>query len=469
MSKRLKSVSKMLTVTIIIVIIIIAGVGGYYYYTTTIPKKTALLTPPQVSATTASVTIGQTASFSGVVTSGVAPYKYQWFEQSPNGVITAISGAISPSYTFIASNTTETGVWHFILEVTDSLGTSANSSQVALTVSPVASKGALKIAVLLPGVQTDLSWDEAAYDSGVATANYFRTQGYTVTFSVAQGIYTAEEIAPVVQTYLSEGYQVLIGAGYEFEEPFAEYSPQYPNVLFLQISGIGKGANYQLVIPNVGESAFIAGVQAALMSKDHIVASIGGENVGTGTWSAVGFELGVKYADQNFLNNINTTVITTFVGNFNDPVGAQSASASAVASGADVLFTSGDGITEGVAEEAGIANVPFIYSLYNATLFDPPTTVGGSTFSLAPQFEYAITDWLTNKTVPAASGASIDADLSNGGITIQLTSLTPSNITTILNNLTTAVRNGQIVIYAEAANGSLYYNPVTPSYNSLFG
>ena len=336
-----------------------------------------------------------------------------------------------------------------------------------VTPPPTPSKGSVKIALLLAGVSTDLSWNEAGYAMTQQLAQDLTNAGYNVTVSVAEGLYTSEEIQPAMQTYASEGYNIIIGMGFQDQAPATSIYAQYPNTLFLIADGYQSGPNMQTVIDDAAQLGFVQGVQAALLSKNHIVAAIGGENVGDITWATTGFELGVQYADQNFLNGINTTIITTYTGNFNDPAAALSAATAAVSDGADVLWCSGDGITEGVAQEAATANVPFLYAEYNATSFDPETTYGGVSFTFAPLLYQAATSWLVNKTI---SPLPYYANFGNGGLTLNLTPYNPSNVTTIVNNIESALASNKIMIYQEnTTTGSLYYSPVTPSYNSLFG
>lgn len=68
---------------------------------------------------------------SSQVTTGTSPYTYQWFQQAPGDVYTAV-GVDSSSYSFPGSTTV--GSWFFLLQVTDGTGTSVNSSAVSVTV-----------------------------------------------------------------------------------------------------------------------------------------------------------------------------------------------------------------------------------------------------------------------------------------------------------------------------------------------
>jgi len=206
------------------------------------------------------------------------------------------------------------------------------------------------------------------------------------------------------------------------------------------------------------------GVAAALTTKTGKVSIIGGLDVSGIAWTTQGFLLGVKYANQNF--NKNVSVINTFVGNFDDPAASQSAAATAVSQGADVLFCSGDGITEGVAAEAAKANVEFLYNEFNATAMAPANTYGGVGFSWTPVFESAINDWLDSHSF---SAQPYYASFFNHGLTLGLSPNMPSNDATIINTLYTNIVSGNVQVYQQLGNGTLVYSPLTPAYTSLSG
>jgi len=129
-----------------------------------------------------------------------------------------------------------------------------------------------------------------------------------------------------------------------------------------------------------------------------------------------------------------------------------------------VLYCSGDGISVGVANEAVAANVGFLYNDYNQTSLAPNNTLGGLTYSLAPVFEKALTDWQTNH---AFSNVTYYATFQNGGETMQMTNLVPANTVTVIHTLQQALLTQKIQVYQELGNGTLVYNPITPAYTSL--
>lgn len=91
------------------------------------------LVAPQVTATPNIVGQNQPSTLtSSPITTGTAPYTYQWFQKAPSQDYEPV-GSQSPSYIFPGSTTP--GVWSFLLQVTDSAGQNVNSSAVDVTIT----------------------------------------------------------------------------------------------------------------------------------------------------------------------------------------------------------------------------------------------------------------------------------------------------------------------------------------------
>lgn len=95
------------------------------------------LVAPTVTAKPAAVDQGQSATLtnSTVISTGTSPYAYQWLEKAPSdNSYSLISGATSFNYTFSTTTSTETGLWSFVLRVTDATGATVNSTTTTATV-----------------------------------------------------------------------------------------------------------------------------------------------------------------------------------------------------------------------------------------------------------------------------------------------------------------------------------------------
>ena len=110
---------------------------------TTYFQVLAALAAPTVTPTPGTVDQGQTYSLtSTAVTTGTAPYTFEWFEKAPgDSTYSLISDASSTgdsfvTHSFVTSTLTATGTWSFILQVTDNTGVAVNSTAVSVTVNP---------------------------------------------------------------------------------------------------------------------------------------------------------------------------------------------------------------------------------------------------------------------------------------------------------------------------------------------
>ena len=102
-----------------------------------IVTSSALVTP-SINALPAIIDQGQASSLtSSTVTTGSAPYTYQWLRKGPADTeYLALACGTSSSYTFMTDSSTTVGTWSFILGVTDSAGASVNSTEAFITVNP---------------------------------------------------------------------------------------------------------------------------------------------------------------------------------------------------------------------------------------------------------------------------------------------------------------------------------------------
>lgn len=93
------------------------------------------------SSSSPTIDVGQTAQFSVSVSGGTAPYTFQWLSERPGASsYSPVSGATSANYEF-APSTSDVGTWNFIVQVTDGVGASANSttySEIVNSPSPTA-------------------------------------------------------------------------------------------------------------------------------------------------------------------------------------------------------------------------------------------------------------------------------------------------------------------------------------------
>jgi basic membrane protein A len=140
-------------------------------------------------------------------------------------------------------------------------------------VEPAPSGEPVRVALLLPGSIADGGWCQLAYEGLMALGE---EEGFEVAFSenVAQA-----DIPEVTRGYADDGYNLIIGHGFEFGSAFIEIAPEYPDQFFFATTFQPQEeipANTQYVDAAYFAAAYSAGALAALMSESKTVGFVGG-------------------------------------------------------------------------------------------------------------------------------------------------------------------------------------------------
>ncbi len=204
----------------------------------------------------------------------------------------------------------------------------------------------LKVALLLAGPITDQGWNAMAY-SGLIAADETYDIETTYTESVAQS--DREE---VFRGYATQGYDLIIGHGFDFLDAGLKVAESFPDVKFVITSTTAS------VEPNVGSvsddglmKGFLGGVVAGVLTETDTVAFIGGLKIPPIMLGQKGFEAGVKYV------NPDANVLSTMSGTFEDAGVVKEIALSMIDQGADLILAQADSASLGsieACEESGI-------------------------------------------------------------------------------------------------------------------
>ncbi len=212
--------------------------------------------------------------------------------------------------------------------------------------SDVQANQALRVALLTPGPISDQSWNAAAYeglqrirDSLGAEIQHVQTR-------------TPAEFEENFRQYGASGYRLVIGHGFEFQDAAQRVGPEFPNTIYATTGGTGTGANVAAMSFAFDEPSYLAGMAAAAVSTRKVVAVIGGTELPPVRASFDAFTAGAKAVDPTI------TVLTAFIGNWDDAGAGKEQALAMIARGADVIFqnadAAGQGIFQAVREARGV-------------------------------------------------------------------------------------------------------------------
>lgn len=159
------------------------------------------------------------------------------------------------------------------------------------------------------------------------------------------------ELVNNIDNLFMSGNEIIVVAGYVFEEAIQKASEVYPNVDFILIDGVVEADNVASIKFAEHEAGFLAGVVSALETKTGKVAYMGGIEVPAVVAYGVGFQYGVEYAKENLGANAEI-VDYVYSGTFTDFNVGQTLSAGMFDKGVDIIMATAGVATQGAIAEA---------------------------------------------------------------------------------------------------------------------
>ena len=242
---------------------------------------------------------------------------------------------------------------------------------IAISVAAIAAVGAgtaaakqLKVALVLPGPITDGTFNTAAYQ-GIKAAE----KKYDIKVSVQENTTFAQSKSALLH-YAREGYDVIIGHGFQFGDPAKEIHKQFPKTWFIVNTAKVSGAPNLASFDNRwGDAGYVAGAIAAMVTKTGTVGHIGGIPVPVIKEYNTGFARGAK----RFKPDVK--VLSAYVGSFSDIAKGKEITLSLIERGADVVTATGNESVVGTIQAAKEKGVMAIGTAFDSAKFAPDTIV----------------------------------------------------------------------------------------------
>ncbi len=164
------------------------------------------------------------------------------------------------------------------------------------------------------------------------------------------GVQPKKELLAAALTQLAQsGVDLVVAHGGQNNEAAAEVATRFAQQKFVVTQGAVTGSNLASYDVLQEESAYLAGVLAALTTRTGIVGHMSGIRVRPGLKGRAGFAAGVRDTDPK------VRLLTNFSGNQDDNPLSRRVAQAQIAAGADVIFTmlnaGRDGVTEACREK----------------------------------------------------------------------------------------------------------------------
>jgi basic membrane protein A len=209
-------------------------------------------------------------------------------------------------------------------------------------------ESAFRVALLTPGPISDQSWNAGAYagllrirDSLGASISHIQVR-------------TPAEFEENFREYGRQGYSLVFGHGFEFQDAVARVAPKFPKTIYVVTSGGISGPNYAGVGFAFEEPAYVAGMVAASVTRTGVIGCIGGQELPPVKAGFEAFQAGARALRPD------VRVVVSYIGNWDDVSAGREQALAQIAQGVDVIFQNADAAGLGVfkaARETGRALV----------------------------------------------------------------------------------------------------------------
>jgi basic membrane lipoprotein Med (substrate-binding protein (PBP1-ABC) superfamily) len=199
---------------------------------------------------------------------------------------------------------------------------------------------AFRVALLTPGPISDQSWNASAFeglqrirDSLGAKVSHIQTR-------------TPAEFEENFRQYGAQGYALVIGHGFEYQDAAKRVAPEFPNTVFICTSGRAIAPNLGGVAFAFEEAAYQAGMIAGSATTSGTLGLIGGTQLPPVVASFAAFTEGARRVRPN------VRVLTSYVGNWEDVGAAKEQALAQINQGADLILQNADAAGLGVFQAA---------------------------------------------------------------------------------------------------------------------
>jgi basic membrane protein A len=207
---------------------------------------------------------------------------------------------------------------------------------------------AFRVALITPGSIADAAWNSGAYlgllqirDSTGAVVSHVESR-------------TPGEQVEALRSYAAQGYNLVFGHGFEFQQPAERIGAQYPRTIFVVTSGerVSTSGNVVPLVFGIEEATYLAGMVAAGMTRSNKLGFIGGMELPPIVRGYEGWRNGAKAVNARVESRL------VYLNTFDDVPAGREAALAMLRLGVDMLHHNADqaalGMFQAVKESPGV-------------------------------------------------------------------------------------------------------------------
>jgi basic membrane lipoprotein Med (substrate-binding protein (PBP1-ABC) superfamily) len=235
--------------------------------------------------------------------------------------------------------------------------------------------GEFRVALVTPGSIADASWNSGAYAGLMQVKD---SLGVPVSHVEAR---TPGEQEEQLRTYAAQGYTVIFGHGFEFQDAAERVAKEYPKAVFVITSGQRVSGNVVPLIFKLSDATYLAGMVAGSLTKSNKLGYVGGielppVKLAYDAWAAGALAMNPAVESRE-----------TYLNTFDDAVAGHEAALAMIRLGVDMLHHNADQAGLGVFQAARESKGVYVFgSNADQSSLAPDRVVGSAVIDLPRAF-----------------------------------------------------------------------------------
>ncbi len=215
--------------------------------------------------------------------------------------------------------------------------------------APATATGSLKVALVTPGSIADAAWNSGAYqglqqlrDSLKASISHIEAR-------------TPAEQEEALRSYATQGYDLVFGHGFEFQDIAERVGKEFPKVIFVITSGQRVVGNVVPLVFRIHEATYLCGMVAGALTRSGKIGFIGGLELPPIRLGYEGWVQGARASRPNIESRL------VYLNTFDDAAAGKEAALAMVRLGVDQLHHNADAAAIGMFSAAQESPGVFVY------------------------------------------------------------------------------------------------------------
>ncbi len=238
----------------------------------------------------------------------------------------------------------------------------------------------LKVGLLLTGTVNDGGWCQIAY------AGLMQAKDELGIIPDYTEYLMPEDMEAAFEKYASEGYDVVIGHGFQFGENVFEVAKRYPDVKFVCVEGNVSAENVASYTIKAEEATYLIGALAASVTKTNKIGMVAGVEGSAIIKMVEAFKLGARSI------NPSIEIFEQYTGSFEDVSKARASAGDMAYFGADFIAHAANQAGFGAIKAAQEANVLASGDSYDQSNIAPDTVIVSTIYNVPSLVMRAIKD-----------------------------------------------------------------------------